>query len=186
MKKYLIVGLGNVGNQYFETRHNIGFMVLNFFAENNNLLFEEVKYGFISKYKLKGRLFIFLKPNTYMNLSGSAVSYWMKKENIDIKNLLVISDDLNLPLSNFRIRSGGSCGGHNGLMDIESKLKTKSYNRLRIGISGDYENFNQIEFVLGKLSENEHKQLLSIFPKVCKAIISFVMDGVDSAMNNYN
>mgnify|MGYP000240519337 CR=1 FL=1 len=186
MKKYLIVGLGNVGNQYFETRHNIGFMVLNFFAKKNNLSFEEVKYGFISKYKLKGRLFIFLKPSTYMNLSGNAVSYWMKKENIDIKNLLVISDDLNLPSSNIRLRSGGSCGGHNGLLDIESKLNTKSYNRLRIGISNNSENFNQIEFVLGKLSENEQKELLSIFPNVCKSIISFVMDGIDSAMNSYN
>ena len=186
MKKYLIVGLGNIGDQYFETRHNIGFMVLNFFANKNDLSFEDVKYGSICVYKLKGRSFIFLKPNTYMNLSGKAVQYWLKKEKIDINNLLVISDDLNLPLSSIRLRSGGSCGGHNGLLDIESRLGTKSYNRLRIGIFTDYHNYNQIEFVLGKLSDTEHEELLLIFPKIYELIISFVMNGIDFTMNNYN
>ena len=156
MKKYLIVGLGNVGDQYFETRHNIGFMALNYFAESNDLSFEDVKYGCICKFKSKGRSFILLKPNTYMNLSGKAVKYWLSKEKIEIENLLVISDDLNLPLCNFRIRSNGNCGGHNGLLDIENTLNTTVYNRLRIGILSDYKNFNQIDFVLGKLNEDEH------------------------------
>ncbi len=186
MKKYLIVGLGNVGDQYFETRHNIGFMVLNYFAEKNDLSFDEVKYGSICKYKSKGRLFIFLKPNTYMNLSGKAVRYWLFKENIRIENLLVISDDLNLPLSNFRIRSMGSCGGHNGLLDIENILNTTMYNRLRIGISSDDKEINQIDFVLGKLNEDEYKRLYLVFPKICEVIISFVMNGIDSTMNSYN
>ena len=186
MKKYLIVGLGNVGDQYFETRHNIGFMALNYFAESNDLSFEDLKYGCICKFKSKGRLFILLKPNTYMNLSGKAVKYWLSKEKIEIENLLVISDDLNLPLCNFRIRSNGSCGGHNGLLDIENTLDTTVYNRLRIGISSDYKNFNQIDFVLGKLNEDEHRELFSIFPKICEVIISFVMNGIDSTMNSYN
>ena len=149
MKKYLIVGLGFVGDQYFETRHNIGFMALNYFAESNDLSFEDVKYGCICKFKSKGRSFILLKPNTYMNLSGIAVKYWLSKEKIEIENLLVISDDLNLPLCNYRIRSKGNCGGHNGLLDIENTLNTTVYNRLRIGILSDYKNFNQIDFVLG-------------------------------------
>ena len=166
MKKYLIVGLGNVGHQYFETRHNIGFMVLDYFAESNDLSFEDVKYGCICKFKSKGRSFILLKPNTYMNLSGMAVKYWLAKEKIKIENLLVISDDLNLPLCNFRIRSNGSCGGHNGLLDIENTLNTEAYNRLRIGISSHYKNFNQIDFVLGKLNEDEHRELFSIFPNL--------------------
>ena len=133
MKKYLIVGLGNVGDQYFETRHNIGFMALNYFAESNDLSFEDVKYGCICKFKSKGRSFILLKPNTYMNLSGKAVKYWLSKEKIEIENLLVISDDLNLPLCNFRIRSNGSCGGHNGLLDIENTLDTteRDYSGLK-------------------------------------------------------
>ena len=186
MKKYLIVGLGNVGHQYFETRHNIGFMALDYFAESNDLSFEDVKYGCICKFKSKGRSFILLKPNTYMNLSGMAVKYWLAKEKIKIENLLVISDDLNLPLCNFRIRSNGSCGGHNGLLDIENTLNTEAYNRLRIGISSHYKNFNQIDFVLGKLNEDEHRELFSIFPKICEVIISFVMNGIDSTMNSYN
>lgn len=186
MKKYLIVGLGNVGDQYFETRHNIGFMILNFFANKNDLSFEDEKYGSICKYKLKGRLFIFLKPNTYMNLSGKSIKYWLSKENISIENLLVISDDLNLPLSSFRLRSSGSCGGHNGLSDIEDKLGTASYNRLRIGISSEYNYMNQIEYVLGKLTDKEYEELSSIFPKIYELIISFVMNGVDFTMNHYN
>ena len=186
MKKYLIVGLGNVGHQYFETRHNIGFMALDYFAESNDLSFEDVKYGCICKFRSKGRSFILLKPNTYMNLSGMAVKYWLAKEKIKIENLLVISDDLNLPLCNFRIRSNGSCGGHNGLLDIENTLNTEAYNRLRIGISSHYKNFNQIDFVLGKLNEDEHRELFSIFPKICEVIISFVMNGIDSTMNSYN
>ena len=186
MKKYLIVGLGNVGHQYFETRHNIGFMALDYFADSNDLSFEDVKYGCICKFKSKGRSFILLKPNTYMNLSGMAVKYWLSKEKIKIENLLVISDDLNLPLCNFRIRSNGSCGGHNGLLDIENTLNTKTYNRLRIGISSHYKNFNQIDFVLGKLNDEEKEELFSIFPKIYEVIISFVMNGIDSTMNNYN
>tara|TARA_B100000029_G_scaffold183508_1_gene181091 strand:- start:3376 stop:3945 length:570 start_codon:yes stop_codon:yes gene_type:complete len=186
MKKYLIVGLGNIGDQYFETRHNIGFMILNFFADSNDLSFEDVKYGNMCKFKLKGRTFIFLKPNTYMNLSGKSVKYWLSKENISIENLLVISDDLNLPLSSFRLRSSGSSGGHNGLLDIENKLNTISYSRLRVGISNDHNNYNQIEYVLGKLNEEELKELYSIFPKICELIISFVMNGIDFTMNHYN
>ena len=155
MKKYLIVGLGNIGNEYKNTRHNIGFKVLDHFAEQENLIFETQKLADVSTYKLKGRTFILLKPNTYMNLSGKAVLYWLNKENIPLENLLVITDDLNLPFGTLRLKTKGSDGGHNGLKDIQEKLNTTNYNRFRFGISDAFSKGKQIDYVLGEWTEEE-------------------------------
>src|SRR5690606_4381700 len=144
MKKYLVVGLGNIGDAYKNTRHNIGFKVLDYLAEQENLTFETQKLGDIATYKLKGRTFIFLKPSTYMNLSGKAVLYWLTKENIPLENLLVITDDLNLPFGSIRVKTKGSDGGHNGLKDIQGKLNTVNYNRFRFGISDAFSKGKQI------------------------------------------
>ena len=143
MKKYLIVGLGNIGEKYRNTRHNVGFKILDTLAKNEVLVFETQKLGDIATYKLKGRHFILLKPSTYMNLSGKALKYWMTKENIPLENVLVLTDDLNLPFGQIRIKSKGSDGGHNGLKDIQHTLQTINYNRLRFGISDDFNKGNK-------------------------------------------
>ncbi|MDC1491985.1 aminoacyl-tRNA hydrolase [Flavobacteriaceae bacterium] len=186
MKKYLIVGLGNIGQDYVNTRHNIGFEILDFFAEKTNISFSNARFGSISKYKFKGRSFIFLKPNTYMNLSGAAVTHWLKSENIPLTNLLIISDDLNLPFSKLRLKPNGSNGGHNGLKDIENSLNTTEYNRLRIGISNEFKKGQQSNFVLSKFSDDELLELTKLKEIVNGLIISFVMSGISITMNTYN
>ena len=136
-KKFLIVGLGNIGIDYALTRHNLGFDVLNYIAKRKELKFSDLRYGAVTKFNFKGRVFIFLKPSTYVNKSGDAVKYWMAKEKINLQNLLVICDDLNIPFGSIRIKTKGSDGGHNGLKDLESKLGTSNYGRLRFGIKNE-------------------------------------------------
>ena len=186
MKKYLIVGLGNIGQEYTNTRHNIGFEILDSFADKANISFSNARYGSISEYKFKGRSFIFLKPNTYMNLSGSAVTHWLKSEKIPLTNLLIISDDLNLPFAKLRLKPSGSNGGHNGLRDIESSLNTTEYNRLRVGISNEFKKGQQSNFVLSKFSDEELLKLTQLKETVNELIISFVMSGISITMNTYN
>jgi PTH1 family peptidyl-tRNA hydrolase len=186
MKKYLIVGLGNVGQEYSKTRHNIGFEILDSFADKANISFTNSRFGSVSEYKFKGRLFIFLKPNTYMNLSGSAVTHWLKFEKIPLTNLLVISDDLNLPFAKLRLKASGSNGGHNGLRDIENSLNTRDYNRLRVGISNEFKKGQQSNFVLSRFSDKELLKLTQLKETINELIISFVMSGITIAMNTYN
>ena len=186
MKKYLIVGLGYVGQEYSKTRHNIGFEILDSFADKANISFTISRFGSVSEYKFKGRLFIFLKPNTYMNLSGSAVTHWLKSEKIPLTNLLVISDDLNLPFAKLRLKPSGTNGGHNGLRDIESSLNTTEYNRLRVGISNEFKKGQQSNFVLSRFSDEELLKLTELKQTVNELIISFVMSGISITMNTYN
>lgn len=186
MKKYLIVGLGNIGQEYTNTRHNIGFEILDSFAAKVNISFSNAKFGSVSEYKFKGRSFIFLKPNTYMNLSGSAVTHWLKSEKIPLTNLLIISDDLNLPFAKLRLKPSGSNGGHNGLRDIESSLNTIEYNRLRVGISNEFKKGQQSNFVLSRFSDEELLKLTDLKETVNELIISFVMSGISITMNTYN
>lgn len=186
MKKYLIVGLGNIGEKYAHTRHNIGFKILDRFAEQEALTFETQKLGDVVLYKLKGRTFVFLKPNTFMNLSGKAVLYWLTKEKIPLENLLVITDDLNLPFGSIRVKTQGSDGGHNGLKDIQEKLNTTKYNRFRFGISDVFSKGKQIDYVLGEWSDEEHKNLKERLDKSVELIKSFALAGVNITMNTFN
>jgi len=186
MKKYLIVGLGNIGEKYADTRHNIGFKVLDAFAEKENLIFETQKLGDLTTFKLKGKTMIFLKPSTYMNLSGKSVLYWLTKEKIPLENLLVITDDLNLPFGNIRLKTKGSDGGHNGLKDIQETLKTINYNRFRFGISDAFSKGRQVDYVLGEWSTEESEKLKERLYTSIKLIKSFVLEGINIAMNTYN
>ena len=186
MKKFLIVGLGNIGSKYKNTRHNIGFRILNFFAEKESLTFESAKLGDVTTYKLKGRTFLLLKPSTFMNLSGKAVRYWLEKEKIPLENLLVIADDLNLPFGAFRIKSKGSDGGHNGLKDIQYFLNTTNYNRFRFGISDTFSQGRQVDYVLGEWIDEEEKLLSERLTKAIEAIKSFGLAGISNTMNSFN
>lgn len=186
MKKYLIVGLGNIGAEYANTRHNIGFKILDHFASQENLTFETQKLGDVATYKLKGRTFIFLKPSTYMNLSGKAIVYWLTKENIPLENLLVITDDLNLPFGSIRIKTKGSDGGHNGLKDTQSKLNTVAYNRFRFGISDTFNKGQQVDYVLGEWTTEENDKLKERLNKSIELIKSFGLAGINITMNTFN
>ena len=186
MDKYLIVGLGNIGDVYAGTRHNAGFMVLDAFAKASNIHFEDKRYGFVAETSIKGRKVILLKPSTFMNLSGNAVRYWMNKENIDLERLLVVVDDLALPLGALRLKPSGSNAGHNGLGNIQSVLGTDRYARLRVGIGNDFPRGMQIQWVLGRF-DNEDLDVLN--PKIETAvdiIKSFVLAGIDITMNAFN
>ena len=185
MDKYLIVGLGNPGDEYAQTRHNTGYMILDAFAKASNIVFEDRRYGYVAETSLKGRKVFLLKPTTFMNLSGNAVRYWLNKENIDQKRLLVISDDVALPLGAFRLKAGGSNGGHNGLGHIQ-QLIGQDYARLRMGIGNDFPRGGQIDWVLGQYSEDDLKVLQPRFELVCDIIKSFVLAGIDITMNQYN
>lgn len=185
MDKYLIVGLGNPGAEYAGTRHNTGFMVLDAFAKASNVVFEDKRYGFIGETSLKGRKVFLLKPTTYMNLSGNAVRYWLTKENIDQQRLLVVSDDVALPLGAFRLKAGGSNGGHNGLGHIQ-QLIGQQYARLRMGIGNDYPQGGQIDWVLGRYDDDELRQLQPAIDTAVDIIKSFVLAGIDITMNQYN
>ncbi len=186
MKKFLIVGLGNIGGKYEETRHNIGFKVLDYFSKAEDFTFETQKLGDVATYKLKGRTFIFLKPSTFMNLSGKAVTYWLTKEKIPLENLLVITDDLNLPFGSIRLKTKGSDGGHNGLKDIQDKLNTTKYNRFRFGISDAFSKGRQIDYVLGEWTEEENDKLLERLKTSVELIKSFALAGVNNTMNTFN
>ena len=186
MKKFLIVGLGNIGDEYAETRHNIGFKVLDEVAQANDFTFETAKLGDIGSYKIKGRTIICLKPSTYMNRSGKALKYWMDKENIPQSNVLVITDDINLPFGTIRIKTKGSNGGHNGLKDIELFLQTILYNRYRFGVGADFGKGRQVEYVLGQWDDEEKALLPERLKKSTEIINSFVLAGIARTMNQYN
>ena len=185
MDKYLIVALGNPGDEYAETRHNTGFMVLDAFAKASNIVFADKRYGFVGETSLKGRKVFLLKPTTFMNLSGNAVRYWLNQENIDQSRLLVISDDVALPLGSFRLKGNGSNGGHNGLGHIQ-QLIGQNYARLRMGIGNDYPIGAQIDHVLGRFSSEEQAHLQPTIDVAVDIIKSFVLSGVDFTMNQYN
>ncbi len=185
MDKYLIVGLGNVGSEYDLTRHNTGFMVLDAFAKASNISFEDRRYGFVGETSLKGRKVLLLKPSTFMNLSGNAVRYWLNHENIDQSRLLVISDDVALPLGDFRLKSSGSNGGHNGLGHIQ-QLIGQNYARLRMGIGNDFPRGMQVDWVLGRYSDEELKELQPSIDIAVDIIKSFVLAGINITMNQYN
>ena len=186
MKKFLIVGLGNIGPKYENTRHNIGFKILDELAKKESLIFESAKLGDVTTYKLKGRTFLLLKPSTFMNLSGKAVRYWLEKEKIPIENLLVVTDDLNLPFGSFRIKSNGSDGGHNGLKDIQLLLNTTKYNRFRFGISDAFSQGRQVDYVLSEWIDEEEKILPGRIEKAIEAIKSFGLAGISNTMNTFN
>lgn len=186
MKKYLIVGLGNIGEDYENTRHNIGFKILDYFCEAQGATFESDKLGAICRSKLKGKTIVCLKPSTYMNLSGKAIKYWLAKENIPLSNLLVITDDLNLDFGTIRLKTKGSAGGHNGLKDTQDKLQTTTYNRFRFGISNSFGKGRQVDYVLGQWTKDEDSQLIERLPKSAALISAFVLAGVDITMNQFN
>lgn len=185
MDKFLICGLGNPGSEYEGTRHNTGFMVLDAFAKASNAVFEDKRYGFVAATSVKGRKVFMLKPTTFMNLSGNAVRYWLNKENIDQKRLLVISDDVALPLGEFRLKANGSNGGHNGLGHI-IQLIGQDFARLRMGIGNDYPRGGQIDWVLGHYSDDDMKVLTPAIDTAVDIIRSFVLQGIDGTMNEYN
>ncbi|MEO8253431.1 MAG: aminoacyl-tRNA hydrolase [Flavobacterium sp.] len=185
-KKYLIVGLGNIGAEYVNTRHNIGFKVVDFLARKEGISFETVKLGALAEYKLKGRTFLLLKPNTYMNLSGKAVQYWMEKEKIPLENIFVITDDLNLSFGTIRIRSKGSDGGHNGLKNINLVLNTNEYARFRFGISDEFKKGKQIDYVLGEWNTAEHEALPERLEIASEIIKSFGTAGLEITMTTFN
>jgi len=186
MKKYLIVGLGNIGEQYAHTRHNIGFKILDHFATKENINFETQKLGDVTTYKLKGRTFVFLKPSTYMNLSGKAVVYWLAKENIPLENMLIVTDDLNLSFGSIRVKTKGSDGGHNGLKDIQDKLNTATYNRFRFGISDAFNKGQQVDYVLGEWTPEENEKIKERLDKSVELIKSFGLAGINITMNIFN
>lgn len=186
MKKKLIVGLGNIGDKYTNTRHNIGFKILDEVAEEHNVSFETEKLGDIASFRFKGRTFILLKPSTFMNLSGKAVKYWMDKEKISIENILVVTDDLNIDFGTIRLKAKGSDGGHNGLKDIQEKLGTNKYPRFRFGVGANYSKGRQVDYVLGEWNKEETSLLIERLPLSAKVITSFGTDGLANTMNNYN
>ena len=186
MKKFLIVGLGNIGAEYVNTRHNIGFKILDYFANQESISFQTQKLGEVAEFKIKGRTVLLLKPNTYMNLSGKAVKYWLEKENIEKDNMLVITDDLNLSFGSIRIKTKGSDGGHNGLKNIQLLLNSTEYPRFRFGISDAFKKGKQVDYVLGEwtLDEKEAlKERLSISSEIIK---SFALAGLNNTMNVFN
>ena len=185
-KKFLVVGLGNIGSEYIMTRHNIGFEILNYLSNKENLSFETFKLADKTILQKKGKKIFLIKPNTYMNLSGKSVKYWMNKEKIPIENLLVITDDLNLPFGKLRIRSKGSSGGHNGLKNIEEILGSQNYSRLRFGINNREKNKNKVDFVLNKWNEIEKKSLEDNLNTSCEIILSFIFNGIQNTMNKFN
>ncbi len=185
MEKYLIVGLGNPGAEYHETRHNAGYMAVDEFARKENVTWADRRYGYIAETSVKGRKLILLKPTTFMNLSGNAVRYWLEKENIPTEHLLVIVDDLALPLGKMRLKGNGSNGGHNGLGHIQQLIGQK-YARLRVGIGADFERGQQVDWVLSKFTDEEKQTLAPLFNTTAEIIKSFCLAGIDITMNQYN
>ena len=184
--KYLIVGLGNIGPEYVGTRHNIGFRIVDALAQSANAQWEDKRYGFVARMRVKNAQLILLKPSTYMNLSGNAVRYWMQQEKIELQNLLVVVDDLSLPVGTIRLRQNGSAAGHNGLKHITQMLGTEGYNRLKFGIGNEFPKGAQVDFVLGKFSPEDEKVIEQKAPVCADAIKAFALSGMQFAMCNYN
>ncbi|ADB39171.1 aminoacyl-tRNA hydrolase [Spirosoma linguale] len=184
--KFLLVGLGNIGPEYALTRHNAGFMVLDRLAAQNDFSFSMTRLAYTAKWQHKGKQLFFVKPTTYMNLSGKAVSYYMKQENIPIENILIITDDKDLPFGKLRLKPKGSPGGHNGLKNIDDILGTQEYARLRVGIGNNFSKGRQVDFVLGQFPEDELIQLPDYLDRAGGAALSFCTMGIQMAMNNYN
>jgi PTH1 family peptidyl-tRNA hydrolase len=184
--KYLIVGLGNIGDEYAHTRHNIGFDIVDTIAADAGVTFADKRYGNIAEFRLKGNNVILLKPSTYMNLSGNAVRYWMQKENIEIENIFVLVDDLALSAGSIRIKSKGSDGGHNGLKHIAVTLASQDYARLRFGIGNEFSKGKQVDFVLGKWTKEEETMLKDRIAFAAEAAKCFVLQGLDKTMNLFN
>lgn len=186
MIKYLIVGLGNIGPEYHETRHNIGFMVVDALAKANKADFKDGRYGFTTNFSVKGRQITLLKPSTFMNLSGLALRYWMQKENIPLENVLIIVDDLALPFGTLRLKSKGSDAGHNGLKHIAATLGTQNYARLKFGIGNDFPRGGQVDYVLSPFSDEDRKTMEERLEMAGEIIKSFCLAGIDITMNQFN
>lgn len=184
--KYLIVGLGNIGDEYRDTRHNIGFNVLDAFAKASNIVFKDGRYGATADLSLKGKQLVLLKPSTYMNLSGNAVRYWMQQEKVPLENVLIVVDDLALPFGTLRLKPKGSDAGHNGLKHIAATLGTENYARLRFGIGNNFPKGAQIDYVLGHFSEEEKQQMSERIDTACEIIKSFCLAGIAITMNQFN
>lgn len=186
MKKFLIVGLGNIGLEYDNTRHNVGFKILDHVAKKNKALWEVKKLASYSSFKNKGKKFVMIKPTTFMNRSGKSVKYWALKEKINIENILIITDDFHLPFGTLRLRGKGSAAGHNGLKDIESELNTPNYARLRFGIGQRNKPFDQVKFVLDKWNKNEEKDITKRIEICTEIVIAFGLEGLNNTMNKFN
>lgn len=184
--KYLIVGLGNIGDEYVGTRHNIGFHIIDAFADKQNAVWADKRYGAIAKTRVKNAELILLKPSTFMNLSGQAIRYWAQQEKIPVENILVIVDDLSLPVAKVRMRGNGSAGGHNGLKNIESCMMTQNYARIKFGIGNDFPKGAQVNFVLGTFSDEDNKLIGEKMEYVGDMIKSFCLQGLARTMNQYN
>lgn len=183
---FLIVGLGNIGSEYAQTRHNIGFRVLDALAKASNLVFEDKRYGAVTTLKMKNQTLTLLKPSTYMNLSGNAVRYWMNEKKIPLENILVVVDDLSLPFGQLRMRPGGSEAGHNGLKHISSVLGTQQYARLRFGIGNDFPRGGQVDFVLGEFTDEDLKTMDERLELAGEMVKSFALSGIQFTMNHFN
>ena len=184
--KYLIVGIGNKGEEYAETRHNIGFKVAEKIAEKLEVPFKSSNFGLLAEGKYKGRKVLILKPDTYVNLSGNAVKFWMQKENIPLENILIVADDLALPFGSLRMKMKGSHGGHNGLRNIEVVLNTNLYTRLRFGIAAEFKEGQQVDYVLGEWNAAEKEKLSERIEKFSQAALSFVFAGIQNTMTGFN
>ena len=184
--KYLIAGLGNIGVEYELTRHNIGFLILDRIADEQNIKFEQGRYAFKAEYKFKGRTIHLIKPTTYMNLSGKAVNFWLKELKLGKENMMVVTDDLAIPFGKIRIRKKGSAGGHNGLKNIEESLGGQDYPRLRFGVGSQFSKGHQVDYVLSNFSIEEKPELLGHMDRAVDAIHAFATIGIDRAMNHHN
>ena len=185
-KSYLVVGLGNIGPEYATTRHNIGFMILDAWAQASNVVFSTQRYGDLTTIRIKGREFHLLKPSTYMNLSGNAVRYWFGKLDIPLENLVIICDDLNLPFGTVRMRKSGSDGGHNGLKNIGAMLQTRDYARIRVGVGHEFEQGAQVDFVLGQFDDAQAREIPAIAERVISGLKTWSFIGIDKAMTQLN
>lgn len=184
--KYLIVGLGNIGEEYRQTRHNVGFMILDALAKASNISFSTERYGDVARGRIKNKQLVFLKPSTYMNLSGNAVRYWADKEKIPVDHILILVDDVALPFGTIRIKPSGSDAGHNGLKNIAAMLGTQAYPRLRFGIGNDYPRGAQIEYVLGHFTSEQMAEMPARIDVAIDAIKTFCLAGIQKAMCDYN
>jgi len=184
--KYLITGLGNPGDEYANTRHNIGFRIVDALAAGAGISFEDKRYGFVGRMQYRARWLVLLKPTTYVNLSGRAVHYWLKKEKLEPDRLLVIADDIALPFGKIRLKPKGGDGGHNGLASINQTLGTSSYPRLRFGIGNDFPRGGQVDYVLGEWTDEEEQALDTHIQRAAEAVLSFVTAGLERTMNLFN